>query len=408
MLFVVDRGQHLNSYQSADDVFKRIEVKDLKFSSMICLKKSNCTKLSITLLLFFTLVLLTLALLVFSNFIWFPLSLVSPVSNLQSAIPTVSWKFQEHNATEVNILHLEKSQNESINPSFTVRPSTMTNISDSIQKTPLQYVYIINEPDKCKEHVPFLVLLITVERWQQEARQAIRNTWGKEDFLPGVKILRLFFLGVDSKLNTDAKQALLRESQEFHDIIQQDYMDTYKNLTTKVLMGLNWITTYCPHAVYVMKTDSDMFVNTQYLVNKVLRPDQVPKTNYFTGYLMLNGSPIRNLNSKWYASRHVYPEEKYPPFCSGTGYVFSGDLAHKIIKISPSIRWLHLEDVFIGCCLDKLGVLPVAPPKHSDFNNWRVQYSDCRYHNIVTSHGVSPGDIRHYWNRLQNTTDLCA
>ncbi|XP_075688603.1 beta-1,3-galactosyltransferase 2-like [Rhinoderma darwinii] len=369
-------------------------------------QKSNCSKLSVTLLLFFVLVLLTLALLILSNSIWFPLSLVSPISDLPSKVPNLSWKFQENNTIKVNDLYVEKSQNGLRNSSFTT--ITMTVISEGMNKTKHDYQYIINEPDKCKDHVPFLVLLVTVEKWQQEARQAIRKTWGKEDLLPGIKILRLFFLGKDTKLNNNAEQALLRESQEFHDIIQQDYLDTYTNLTIKVLMGLNWITTYCPQALYVMKTDSDMFVNTEYLVNKLLKPDQLPKTNYFTGYLMLNGSPIRNLDSKWYVSPDEYPEAKYPPFCSGTGYVLSGDLSHKIVKISASVRWIHLEDVFIGLCLDKLGVQPVAPPKNSDFNNWRVMYSDCGYHNIVTSHEVSSAEILHYWGRLQKSKHLCT
>ncbi|KAM3915663.1 beta-1,3-galactosyltransferase 2-like [Leptodactylus fuscus] len=306
----------------------------------------------------------------------------------------------------MNDFYMKKSENESRNLLFSRLP--MTNTSKGIQKTQYQYQYIINEPDKCKEHAPFLVLLITVERWQQEARQAIRNTWGKEDLLPGVKIIRLFLLGKDSKLNTDAEQAILKESEEFHDIIQQDYLDTYENLTIKVLMGLNWITTYCPYALYVMKTDSDMFVNTEYLVNKLLKQDQAPKKNYFTGVLMVGHSPIRRLQSKWYVSPDEYPENDYPPFCSGTGYVLSGDLSPKIVNISPSIRWIHLEDVFIGLCLQKIGVQPVAPPKDSDFNAWTVMYSDCGYHNLVTSHGVSPAEMLEYWDRLQRGKHNCT
>ncbi|XP_071984057.1 beta-1,3-galactosyltransferase 2-like [Engystomops pustulosus] len=365
----------------------------------MALFKSHWTKLTIKLLLFFFLVLLTLVVLLLSNSIWVPLSIISPVTHIQNVIQNFSI------IAKVNDLYKEKLQSEPRNLLFTT--INVTKGSNSIQTPPLQYRYLINEPDKCKEHSPFLVLLITVERWQREARQAIRNTWGKEELLPGVKILRLFFLGKDPNLNNDSEQAILRESQEFHDIIQQDYMDTYNNLTIKVLMGLNWITTYCPHALYIMKTDSDMFVNPEYLVNELLKPNQPPKTNYFTGYLMLNGSPIRNLDSKWYVSPEVYPEEKYPPFCSGTGYVLSGDLSHKIVKVSTSIRWIHLEDVFIGLCLYKVGVQPVAPPKNSDFNSWRVMYSDCGYHRLVTSHGVSPGEILHYWNRLQSNKHRC-
>ncbi|XP_056384075.1 beta-1,3-galactosyltransferase 2-like [Hyla sarda] len=366
---------------------------------MIPFKRSKFPKLTIIQKLCLFFILLTPVLLILSKSLWILLFLVRSVSNLH-VVPNFSWKLQEYNPVKVNDYYMEKSQNDSKNP--------MTKISNNLYNTLHIYDYIINEPDKCKENVPFLVLLITVERWQQEVRQVIRNTWAKEDLLPGVRILRLFFLGKEMKPNTEAQQDILQESEEFHDIIQQDYLDSYKNLTIKTIMAMNWITTYCPNALYVMKIDSDVFVNIGYLVNKLLKPDQEPKTNYITGFLMLNNLPIRDRDSKWYVSPNLYPYKKYPPFCSGTGYVLSGDLARKIVKISPSVRWIHLEDVFIGLCLDKLGVQPVAPPKTSDFNIWYVEYSDCEFHNIVTSHYASLGMLQHYWDRLERTKHLCA
>ncbi|XP_018423418.1 PREDICTED: beta-1,3-galactosyltransferase 2-like [Nanorana parkeri] len=270
-----------------------------------------------------------------------------------------------------------------------------------------QYKYMITEPNKCQKSNPFLVLLISVQAWQIEARQAIRKTWGKEDFLPGVNILRLFFLGKESKTDNDIQHKLVAESQQYHDIIQQNYLDTYNNLTLKTLMGLQWVANYCPQASYIMKTDSDMFVNTEYLVNVLLKPDQPPKINYFTGYLMRDFSPNRNKESKWYMSPELYPGDRYPLFCSGTGYVFSGDLAEKILKISVNIRVLHLEDVFVGLCLDKLGVSPIPPLRDSDFNHWKVSYSPCMYNQLVTSHQFEPNELINYWDDLQKNKHTC-
>ncbi|XP_069823556.1 beta-1,3-galactosyltransferase 2-like [Dendropsophus ebraccatus] len=347
----------------------------LKVSNMIRFKKSRCPKLTVKLQFFFSLTLLILVLLILSHSVGF---LVRHVGNLH-LISTFSWKFGSH----------------------TIKASRS-------YKSPYQYDYIINEPDKCKERVPFLVLLIMVEGRQHEERDAIRNTWGNEDLLPGVNILRLFFLGREANVNVEARQAILRESQEFHDIIQQDFMDTYKNLTIKVLSAMNWMTTYCPHALYVMKTDTDVFVNIEYLVTNLLKPDQEPKRNYITGFLMLENLPERNPTSKWYVPPDIYPYEKYPPFCSGTGYVLSGDLAHKIVEISPSVRWIYLEDVFIGFCLQKLGIQPTAPPKITDFNVWYIGFSGCEYHNIVTAHNLGPWILQDYWDRLQKSKQVCT
>lgn len=271
--------------------------------------------------------------------------------------------------------------------------------------TPGPYPYIINEANKCPEGTlpPFLVLLIATEARQVEARDAIRQTWGNGSLTPGLGFIRLFLLGTnEGELGRLQQRTLESESLRHRDILQQDFLDTYNNLTIKTLMGMNWVAMHCPRASYVMKTDSDMFVNTDYLIHKLLRPELNPKKNYFTGNNMRGYAPNRNKNSKWYMSPEQYPSEKYPTFCSGTGYVFSGDLAAKIYRASLRIRRLHLEDVYVGICLAKLRIEPTPPPNEFLFNHWRVSYSSCKYSHLITSHGFHPSELLKYWHHLQS------
>ncbi|XP_041913062.1 beta-1,3-galactosyltransferase 2 [Alosa sapidissima] len=276
------------------------------------------------------------------------------------------------------------------------------------------YRYILNEPHKCRDGAaPFLVLLIAAEPGQADARNAIRQTWGNESVTAaaGLGFVRLFLLGVMGSSQSEAhmQSAIEDESRQFHDIIQQEYLDTYYNLTIKTLMGMNWVATHCPHASYVMKTDSDMFVNTEYLIQKLLKPDLPPRRIYFTGYLMRGYAPNRNKDSKWYMPSELYSSERYPIFCSGTGYVFSGDLAEKIYQASLSIRRLHLEDVYVGICLAKLRIDPTPPPNEFLFNHWRVSYSSCKYSHLITSHQFQPNELIKYWNHLQsNKHNACV
>ncbi|XP_069020436.1 beta-1,3-galactosyltransferase 2-like [Embiotoca jacksoni] len=273
------------------------------------------------------------------------------------------------------------------------------------------FPYIINEPDKCAENrlALFLVLLIATEARQVEARNAIRQTWGNESVAPALGLIRLFLLGKkEGELGLLQQKMLQAESRRHHDIIQQDFLDSYKNLTIKTLMGMNWVAMHCPQASYVMKTDSDMFVNTEYLIYKLLRPELKPKKNYFTGNNMRGFAPNRNKNSKWYMPPELYPSEKYPTFCSGTGYVFSGDVAGKIYLASLSIQHLHLEDVYVGICLAKLRIEPTPPPNEFLFNHWRVSYSSCKYSHLITSHGFHPNELLKYWHHLQsNKRNAC-
>ncbi len=265
------------------------------------------------------------------------------------------------------------------------------------------YEYILNEQNACLLRAPFLVLLISVEPKNTDARDAIRQTWANESV--GGGLVRLFFIGLNEdtqKNGSKLQHTIDDESHRYHDIIQQDYRDTYNNLTLKTLMGMYWITKYCPEAKYVMKTDSDMFVNTEYLIEKLLKPKGQLTQKYFTGLNMLDLSPNRNKESKWYMPPEVYPGKRYPTFCSGTGYVFSGDVARRIYVASLTIPRLHLEDVYVGMCLAKLKIEPSLPPNELLFNHWRVPYSSCRYSNLITSHWFQPNELIQYWQHLQS------
>ncbi|NXJ94873.1 B3GT2 galactosyltransferase, partial [Corythaixoides concolor] len=266
------------------------------------------------------------------------------------------------------------------------------------------FQFIINEKEKCKDKTPFLVLLIASTAAEIPHRISIRKTWGNESVVPGVEVVRLFMLGVESN---GSNEVLLRESEQYHDIIQLDFLDTYHNLTLKTLLGMKWVASYCSGASFVMKADSDVFVNTIYLIEKLLRPLSLPPQNYFTGCLIKGAKPIRDKTSKWYISEEEYPGDNYPTFCSGTGYVFSGDLALKILNASVMIKYIHLEDVYIGLCLNAKGIQIVPPPRHSLFNLYKVPFSPCLYNNIITSHYIQTNEHILYWETVQKKKHLC-
>ncbi|XP_075471638.1 beta-1,3-galactosyltransferase 2-like [Ascaphus truei] len=286
----------------------------------------------------------------------------------------------------------------------------MESVSFDIPDLPSIYLninsfpYIINEPDKCKENSPFLIILISTVAGDIEKRDAIRITWGNEAIDTGGSIIRLFLFGVN---DTGKHVAILNESQKYHDIIQKDFRETYRNLTIKTIMGMEWVSTYCPHANYVMKTDTDMFVNTEHLLN-LLRPDLPPKHNYITGFLIKHDYPHRHKESKWYMPPSLYAEDIYPDFCSGTGYVFSADLAPKILNSSSKIKYLYLEDIFVGICLKREGVNITPPPTNTLFHNYKVPFSPCGYRNLITSHGITPSELVEYWEKVQDNKGNCS
>ncbi|NXI49076.1 B3GT5 galactosyltransferase, partial [Chloroceryle aenea] len=93
--------------------------------------------------------------------------------------------------------------------------------------------------------------------------------------------------------------------------------------------------------------------------------------------------PIRKTESKWYVSREEYPGNTYPPFCSGTGYVLSTDVATQIYNVAESTSFIKLEDVFIGLCLDKLKIQPEELHSEQTFFPERIRFSVSRFKKIV-------------------------
>ncbi|NXQ31487.1 B3GT2 galactosyltransferase, partial [Alaudala cheleensis] len=94
---------------------------------------------------------------------------------------------------------------------------------------------------------------------------------------------------------------VLQEEDEAHgDLLQQDFLDTYNNLTLKTLMGLEWVTRFCPNATYVMKADSDVFLNLEFLARRLLVP---PRSGFITGYVYRGTRPLRNPAYKWFVPR---------------------------------------------------------------------------------------------------------
>lgn len=96
-----------------------------------------------------------------------------------------------------------------------------------------------------------------------QRRMVIRETWATRTLFPE---LRLVFM-IGKSIDNNVMKAIEYENELYRDIVQEDFIDAYKNLSYKGVMALKWISTYCPHTKYVLKVDDDIVVNTFTLIN---------------------------------------------------------------------------------------------------------------------------------------------
>ncbi len=284
----------------------------------------------------------------------------------------------------------------------TAAPTVTKHISQQFHVAhPLNYHFILNEPDKCGQWDPFLVLMVPVAPHQLEARKAIRSTWGSESSVQGKAVLTLFLVGLTG--GAEAQQQLEEESRQHRDLLQSSFVDSYFNLTIKTMVIMDWLATRCFQAAYAMKVDSDMYINLENLMSLLLSPN-TPRENYITGYLMWDRPVIRDKKSKWYVSEELYPEPKYPTYVQGAGYIFSNDLPEKIVEISKEVKAFNIEDAYVGACLKRLGFAPSAPPDPSLFRLHMGKYKREDFLRIMSVIVGSPQQILNVWKDVKRAT----
>lgn len=96
-----------------------------------------------------------------------------------------------------------------------------------------------------------------------QRRMVIRETWSTRTLFPDLRVV--FMIG--KSMDKTVMKAIEYENELYRDIVQEDFIDAYKNLTYKGIMALKWISIYCPQTKYVLKVDDDVVVNTFTLMN---------------------------------------------------------------------------------------------------------------------------------------------
>ena len=192
-----------------------------------------------------------------------------------------------------------------------------------------------------------------------EKRKAIRRTWlgaGERNLWPRAKvssvIKHIFVLGfrpnVDYNLVND-------ESEQHKDIVLAGFIDTYRNLTTKVLVGLQWTTHYCPQAEMVLKVDQDTLVNVP-LMARLLQDTRRSMSGASSDFVvgLAHMKPVVVRKGRWLVSKKEYPLSIFPGYMYGHTYAVSAPVATtRLLEAARYFPLLAPEDAFITGFLPK-------------------------------------------------------
>jgi hypothetical protein len=166
---------------------------------------------------------------------------------------------------------------------------------------PHPFKYIINSLDICGTDPVFLLIYVHTAPDHYKRRQVIRQTWGNiRQYSDVIRVV--FVMGVANVSRNASKplqDALYFEHEQYMDIVQEDFLDTYHNLTYKGVAALKWISLNCRQAVFLLKTDDDIFVNMYSLLRHMKQMSKNPSN--LKGLLMCAvwyGMPVMR-TGKW-------------------------------------------------------------------------------------------------------------
>ncbi len=247
----------------------------------------------------------------------------------------------------------------------------------------------------------FLVMVITSIHQHRHIRDKIRKTWASPRNTRHGMIRSIFLLAYNGN---DTLEKELKEEHETHgDILQDNFIDDYRNLTLKTIMALQWYRKSCQYVKFFMKTDDDMFINTFALLD-YLNNIRKSYTRVMIGCCYTHGGYVhRKIQHKWFVSLQQFQGKMYPPYCAGTGYVLSGQVALDVAHIMDSIPNIPIEDAYVGICINQL---PYKVAIHNLGNHFNINLNQIkrkevkakiRNSQIFTLHHTPPERLLQFW-----------
>ncbi|XP_017139555.1 beta-1,3-galactosyltransferase 1-like [Drosophila miranda] len=305
---------------------------------------------------------------------------------------------------------------------------TSLNLSDYI--SPLDDTALIVPRGFCKSKTLLLIVVASsVNGYDQ--RQDIRETWGNtthfnypvfaklhshlkgsyrppmesrlrlySDFLSGegetltASVQVVFLLGRSKYSSPRDNESLVQvweEAYRYNDILQEDFIDTYNNLTLKSVLALKQrgtVPLYNDSILYTSRWQSSLRATNGVMLG-----------NKFT-----NSQPLINVNSKWYMPYYMYPHSTYLEYLSGGGYLLSIDAVQRLYEAAWSTR-CYLEDIYVTGLYAQQAHLK---PRHSSLFTILRTTRFCSFKAMIIQHQVKGRQLRDAWKFFSDYIEKCA
>ncbi|KAF7100405.1 hypothetical protein CFC21_101929 [Triticum aestivum] len=197
------------------------------------------------------------------------------------------------------------------------------------------------------------------------------------------------FIGIFSTANNFKRRMAVRRTWMQYDAVRSG------KVAVRFFVGLTNVLS----AKYVMKTDDDAFVRVDEILSSLHQVNISHGLLY--GRVNSDSQPHRDPYSKWYITSEEWPEESYPPWAHGPGYIVSQDIAKEVYRKHKrgELKMFKLEDVAMGIWINEMEKEGFDVTYQND---GRILVEGCE-DGYVVAHYQEPRQMMCLWDKFQKT-----
>lgn len=210
--------------------------------------------------------------------------------------------------------------------------------------------FTLPEPKLCDNPRNTLLGIIIVTSYvgHDDVRAAHRKGISQSE-LAQLGLARIFLVAqIPPSERFITQNGVLSEQRKFGDLLQGDFLESYRNLTYKHVMGLRWAVKKCSHASFIIKIDDDSVYDlhrvTEYLQENESR---LRGRAFLAGYVFQHQKPIRLQADKHFVTHEEFAGEQFPKYLSGWLYLTNARTAKLLIRGTHTKKFFWIDDTYV-------------------------------------------------------------
>jgi len=215
---------------------------------------------------------------------------------------------------------------------------------------PLNVTYILYNPSLCNGLVSSglsWVVGIHTTPDQSDRRKLLRETWANVSLFRESVFQAFFIMGRASEAQ---QQNIQSEFEQYHDIVQGDFVDAARNATLKSLLALHYVAQYCSVAKYFIKANDDTFLNI-FSMMQLFQTSELHQHTVVCALWKENTMPILRDPKEcmqWCVAADELPgRTHFPQYCAGLAFALSGKLVSELYLVSLFTPYFWIDDVHV-------------------------------------------------------------